>query len=132
MVLEDEREVTGIQEDLYNKKLFANDLSSYFPWYHSPTFGLVFLTKLQVADRYVHITTQVKLKAGVMIGQPGVIFDRGTFKGQMHLGNIKAETHLVIIKAETHPGNIKAETHLVIIKAETHLGLAMFAGPSLA
>ena len=34
----------------------------------SPTFGLVFLAKLQLAGKYLYITSQVKLKAGVMIG----------------------------------------------------------------
>ena len=48
--------------------LFLMCLTSNGSSLPSPTFGLVFLTRLQVADRYVHITTQVKLKAGVMIG----------------------------------------------------------------
>ena len=41
----------------------------------SPTFLLVFLAELQAAGRDMQITTQVKLKAGVMIGQPKLIFD---------------------------------------------------------
>ena len=41
-----------------------------------------------------------------MIGQPGVIFDRGNFKVGTHLGNIKAKTHLGCIKAKTYLGPV--------------------------
>ena len=57
---------------------------------------------------------QVRLKDGVMIGQPGVICDLCTFKAKTHLGNIEAETHLGFIKAETHLDNIVAETNLAL------------------
>ena len=122
--------VTFVQLGLSLKFLLA----SHGPSIPSHTFGLVFLANPQVSDRYEHIPTQAKLKARVMIGQPGVMIgqlgvtlDMGTFKAETHLGNIKAETHLGFIKAETHLGNIKAKTHLGCIKAKTYLGPVMFA-----